>query len=135
MDKFAKSLFVCVGGVAKYQPFDEDDGSEVADAAKAREDVSAPSVPYSCEQCGHRGSVATVAQNKVGRRKRKMAVMQAAQISLNFADDADNRPPPAYCSSHRSSSPISRLISKPDSSFFVIAKFHISWSKLCPRLK
>ena len=70
MDKFAKSLFVCVGGgMAKYQPFDEDsDGCEVV--AKAREDVtttSATSVPYSCEQCGHRGSVAAaaVSQNKV----------------------------------------------------------------------
>ena len=70
MDKFAKSLFVCVGGgMAKYQPFDEDsDGCEVV--AKAREDVttaSASSVPYSCEQCGHRGSVAAaaVAQSKV----------------------------------------------------------------------
>ena len=69
MDKFAKSLFVCVGSVAKYQPFDEDDsGSDVPDAAKAGDDVSASSpVPYSCEQCGHRGSVAPVAQNKVGR--------------------------------------------------------------------
>ena len=68
MDKFAKSLFVCVGGgMAKYQPFDEDDGEATNDTAK--EDVttaSATSVPYSCEQCGHRGSVAAaVAQNKV----------------------------------------------------------------------
>ena len=75
MDKFAKSLFVCVGGVAKYQPFDEDDGGEVvADAAKATEDVStAVSVPYSCEQCGHRGSVATVTQNKVSALERYRA--------------------------------------------------------------
>ena len=106
MDKFAKSLFVCVGSVAKYQPFDEDDsGSDVPDAAKAGDDVSASSpVPYSCEQCGHRGSVAPVAQNKVGR-KRKTAEMQAAQIHLNFADDAMPRrqdnpaaAPPGYCS-------------------------------------
>ena len=62
MDKFAKSLFVCVGAVSKYQPFDEDDGSSEV-AAGAKEDVAAASpVPYSCEQCGHRGSVA---QNKV----------------------------------------------------------------------
>ena len=71
MDKFAKSLFVCVGGgMAKYQPFDEDDGGEAAEVvAKARKDVttaSTASVPYSCEQCGHRGSVdSAVAQNKV----------------------------------------------------------------------
>ena len=69
MDKFAKSLFVCVGGgMAKYQPFDEDDGGIDATNDPAKEDVataSASSVPYSCEQCGHRGSVAAVAKNKV----------------------------------------------------------------------
>ena len=73
MDKFAKSLFVCVGGVAKYQPFDEDDSIEVTDSGKPSEDLktASSSVPYSCEQCGHRGSVAPVAQNKVGKQEAK----------------------------------------------------------------
>ena len=84
MDKFAKSLFVCVGGVAKYQPFDEDDGSEVLVAAKTTEDLktASSSVPYSCEQCGHRGSVAPVAQNKVGKQEAKDG--RDAQIFFEF---------------------------------------------------
>ena len=71
MDKFAKSLFVCVGGgMAKYQPFDEDSDGCEATNHPAKENIattSASTVPYSCEQCGHRGSVAAaaVAQNKV----------------------------------------------------------------------